>query len=123
MTYFGTDVYDRDDPARNFEERRSRCYELVTAALLWGTTPTGCIAVHGSIDGHRPGGKGRIGHAWLLLPSGHVWEPITGDLYRSNGAWLAFADARPEHFYDEAQARRYVLTTESMGPWTPTLYR
>lgn len=120
-TYFGTDRYDPDDPARTFAERRGRCYELVCAALLWGTTPTGTLAVHGSIDGHT--GFGRIGHAWLWLPNGHAWEPITGDVYRTREAWLEFADARVEHVYDEATARRLVLATERMGPWEPTLYR
>lgn len=120
-TYFGTEYADPDDPARHFEERRKRCYELCTAAVLFGSTPAGTIIVHGSIDGHT--GFGRIGHAWLYLPNDMAWEPITGDLYRTKEAWLAYADARPEHIYTKRQAQRLVVTTESYGPWRPPLYR
>lgn len=120
-TYFDTEMHDPAEPATTFEERRGRCYELAGAAMVVGTAPPGSVLVHGTIDGHT--GFGRLGHAWLWLPGGWVWEPVTGDLYDSREAWLAFADARVVRAYDLAEVRRMVDERETYGPWHEHDYR
>lgn len=122
-TYFSTETYDASDPARTYDERRTRCYELAAAALVFGSAPRESLLVHGSIDGHLPGGLGRIGHAWLELPSGMVWEPITGDLYRNRGAWQHFADAQAERAFSRVHAMGLMNQHGTFGPWFPTKYR
>jgi hypothetical protein len=124
VTYFGTDFLNREDePAYDYSTRKSRCYELACQALVWGTAPKDSFLIHGSMDGHLPDGIGRIGHAWLELPNGKIWEPIMGDLFESWTDWQIWADAQTERRYTLARVQRYITATRTFGPWQPTKYR
>ena len=70
--WLGTDEPD----AMKFEDRLRRCYELAGKGILHA--PEGSTLVHGTIEGF---GNPRIGHAWVELPDGSVWEPISRVVY------------------------------------------
>ena len=95
------------------DQRRGRCYELACYALTLGSAPHDAVLVHGSIDGGTA--LGRIGHAWLRLADGRVWEPTQARVYGPE--WLEWADARDEAEYDLHDARRRTLTSGHYGPW------
>jgi hypothetical protein len=59
----------------------------------------------------------------VYLPNGMAWEPITGDLYRTRDHFLAYADARVERVYTEAQAVQQVARRGHLGPWHKPLHR
>lgn len=122
-TCLGTENLDPDEPARDYSERKSRCYELACQALVWGDAPAGSTLIHGSMDGHLPDGLGRIGHAWLEFPDGMIWEPIMGDLFRTWADWQMWSDAITEHTYTLRQVQLLLTQHETYGPWAPTKYR
>ena len=103
-----------DEPSESFEDRLTRCYELSAYALLFGSAPKGSKLVHGSM--HGPGGKQRIGHGWLRLPGGKVWEPITARVYDEQ-QWMTYADAKVERVYTRAQASDRVFWSGVWGRW------
>lgn len=120
-TMFDTEMAN-DELSVGYHFRRGRCYELAGYALVFASAPEGAILVHGTIDGHEPGGVGRLGHAWLELPDGTIWEPIFGDLWRADD-WTAYADARVERRYTLKQAQRKIVQTEHYGRWHDSQYR
>lgn len=120
--YFGTaQVYG--DPSHSFGQRAGRCYELSAYALTLGDSapPVGSRLVHGTIDG-GPGTLGRIGHAWLLLPGGELWEPILARVF-PGGEWLEWADALVERVYSVPQARSLMVSSGHYGRWHESEYR
>lgn len=121
-TYFGTEMLDPAEPARDYEERRTRCYELACQALVWGGAPAGSLLIHGSMHGDLPG-QVRIGHAWLELPGGAIWEPILGDVFATWADWQMWSNAISEHTYTLRQAQQMITQHETYGPWRPTKYR
>lgn len=105
---------DVEGPSVTFEQRRRRCYELAAYALVFGSAPADALLVHGSIDG-GPGTLGRIGHAWLRLPGGRIWEPINARTYEPD--WTEWSQAEPEVSYSRASARDLVMAIGTYGPW------
>ena len=93
------------------ETRLGRCYVLAGRRAM---EKPGSVLVHGTIQG---GDNPRTGHAWVELPGGTVWEPIT--------QWELPADAFERLFNAKAE-RRYAATEicvlslryEHWGPWT-----
>lgn len=98
----------------SFASRKNRCYELAAYALVFGAAPADALLVHGSIDGGE-GTLGRIGHAWLRLPGGRIWEPISYRLYGSE--WTEWSQAQPEVSYSKATARDLIFAVGTFGPW------
>jgi GNAT superfamily N-acetyltransferase len=107
-----------DGPSTTFDERLTRCYELAASALFAGA-PEGSVLVHGSIHGY--GAPRRIGHAWLNLPDGTVWEPITAKVYDKD-AWTAYARAREERVYTKDQAAKELIGSGHYGRWHESEY-
>lgn len=69
--------------------------------------------VHGSVESK---GK-RIGHAWVELPTGFVWEPETGDFIRTSifrDVFKPVEDAR----YSDLEAAKLAARIGNFGPWT-----
>lgn len=121
VSLLGTAEPKDEPPARTFQERLKRCYELAGYALLFGDVPEGTLLVHGTIHGPKEDQQ-RIGHAWLRLPDGTIWEPITGDIHASWITWRDFANAKVERTYTEGEARRLVLMDGTWGRWHDSRY-
>ena len=112
--YLGTATAN-NEPSVGYGQRKSRCYELAAYAIAFGDVPKGSTLVHGVIDG-GPGTRGPLGHAWLVLPGGLVWEPILGDVF-SQDAWYVWAKAVPVWQYTEGEAQAKMIEHEHYGPW------
>lgn len=107
------------EPSLTFEQRRGRCYELAGYALAFGAAPAGSLLVHGSWTGPVP--KERIGHAWLLLPDGRVWEPIRARLY-DRADFYPWTKAWDEATYALTVARRHIAVSQHFGRWHHSRY-
>lgn len=110
--YFGSETIE-DEPAGTTAERAGRCYELTAYALLFGSAPLGTVLVHGTVQGNGP----RIGHAWLELPDGSVWEPMYHLIYLN---WTEYASAVEERRYTSTEARRLIMSSGHWGCWHDT---
>lgn len=60
----------------------------------------------------------RIGHAWVELPSGYIWEPQTGQYYYTPKAFAIAASPEEESRYTAAQASIMAARTKNLGPWS-----
>jgi hypothetical protein len=105
-----------DEPSRTFQERRSRCFELAAYALGFGDAPHNAMLVHGSVFNPKHSKLGRISHAWLSLPGGLVWEPVTTLLYTTQ-AWGSWANPESEFVYTRRETQRMIMVHMHYGPW------
>lgn len=110
-----------DEPSLLHEDRRHRCYELAGYALLFGSAPADAKLVHGTVGRTESADADRIGHAWLLLADGRVWEPTSARIYPSE--WLAWAGARTERIYTRREAQLAVIRHEHYGRWHESRYQ
>lgn len=118
IDYLGTENAN-DEPSLLFGQRRGRCYELAGYAIAFGNVPAGTLLVHGSWTGPVP--KERIGHAWLLLPDGLVWEPIRARIY-DRDEFYAWTKAWDEATYNQQVARRHLSASGHYGRWHKSRY-
>jgi len=99
-----------------------------TGRLIPGTNPTGTCyqdawrflikekeghLVHGTVWN----GEKRIGHAWVEMETGYIWEPETKKFYTK----LGFADvAAPveQYRYTVTEASVMAARTKNFGPWS-----
>ena len=107
-------------PSILFEQRRQRCYELAGYAVAFGTAPAGSLLVHGSWTGPVP--KERIGHAWVLLPDGCVWEPIRARIYADRAEFYDWTKAWDERTYALSVVRRNLASSGHFGRWHESRY-
>lgn len=113
--YYGTENVG-DDAAHKLDQRLGRCYELAGYALTLGDAPAGSTLVHGSIHAVLLRNTTRIDHAWIELPDGDVWEPVSRVIWPI-GAWNAFAQPVISHRYVADEARTKILNFHHWGPW------
>lgn len=118
MEYFGTD--EMDESALTVEERLTRCYELSAYALTIGTAPPDATLVHGTWQ-HVVYAAKRIGHAWLELPDGHIWEPISGQIWKRE-MWNLILNPVEECRYTKDEARNAVMFHRHWGRWHESEY-
>lgn len=107
------------EPSLTFAQRRNRCYELAGYAVAYGAAPEGSLLVHGSWTGPVP--KERIGHAWLLLPGGLVWEPIRARIY-DRTEFYEWTKAWDERTYALPVVRRLLNHYGHFGRWHESRY-
>ena len=69
--------------------------------------------VHGTIQGF---GNAPIGHAWVLLPDGEVWEPTTNAQYDAV-SFAAMFNPVTERTYTSTETARAMLLHNHFGPW------
>ena len=109
MDFLGTEKY-----GLTFGERNHKCYVLSGYALACGgKVDMYSKMIHGSI--HQVGGE-RIGHAWLILGDGRIWEPISADIMAGG----VFVDEfRPEthRAYSQYDVVEHVREFGHWGPW------
>lgn len=114
--FFGTDHVSGEE-TDSFATRSGRCYEMAALALVFRQVPVGSILVHGTIFHPFHSRVGRIGHAWLMLPGGLVWEPTFGYVYTQE-VWQRWANPKVEKTYRAHTVMRLLGVTEHYGPWT-----
>jgi hypothetical protein len=108
-----------DEPSLLFQQRRGRCYELAGFAVAFGAAGPHSRLIHGSWVGPVP--KERIGHAWVRLPDGRIWEPIRARIYASSD-FYEWTKAWDEVEYTAMVARRLILANDSFGRWHESRY-
>lgn len=118
QAFFGTQQAN-GEPSAEYEDRRGRCFELATYAVVFGTVPEGSILHHGSW--HGPGAPERIAHAWVELPGGFIWEPITCNVYEKTSFehWTA---CWSEVAYTRKAAMQMTNKTGTYGSWHGSRY-
>jgi hypothetical protein len=93
-----------------FDQRIGRCYELAGRVAARNFD---AVLVHGSIEG---GGKPRIGHAWINLKDGSIWEPATNMIWASD-AFHRFFNTRVHASYDISTVQHECARYRHWGPW------
>lgn len=118
IDFLGTENASQQ-PSLTFAQRRNRCYELAGYAVAFGTAPAESLLVHGSWTG--PVSKNRIGHAWVILPDGRVWEPIRHRIY-DRADFYDWTKAWDEATYALPVVRRHLAATGHFGRWHDSRY-
>lgn len=93
-----------------FNRRLGRCYELAGKYAAFNVDGT---LVHGSIEGM---GNPRIGHAWVELKDGTVWEPITDQIWDAR-VFQAFFNPKVEKRYSSKETNVITMNHKHWGPW------
>lgn len=89
-----------------------RCYELSGKQVINSGDP-GAHLVHGTIQGF---GEPPIGHAWVELSDGSVWEPAGATVYPGEVFAALFNPVEhARHSAHEASVK--MLVTGHFGPW------
>jgi hypothetical protein len=114
MEYFGTERIG-DKSLLTVNERAGHCYELAGYALALGKAPDDALLIHGSIHGVLRDVP-RIHHAWLVLPTHEVWEPMQGRRW-DIGAWKLVARPLLSEMYTQRSLRRHISEHGTWGPW------
>jgi hypothetical protein len=91
-------------------QRLGRCYELSGLIALHNPHVT---LVHGSIQGFN---FPRIAHAWVELPDGSVWEPVTNKVWH-HSIFDGFYRPQVTIKYDHQAICRLCARYEHWGPW------
>lgn len=105
-----TEDYHNSDKDIPFKKRLGRCYEL---AGRFAMNNEGTALVHGSIEGF---GNPRIGHAWVELENGKIWEPATGQEWDGD-AFAGFFNPKLDEYYEHEELLKQVLRQKNWGPW------
>ncbi len=92
------------------QEAKGTCYEDAWRFLI--KQEEGEL-IHGTVESL---GK-RIGHAWVELPTGYIWEPQTKGYFSRKGFDIA-ASPIEEHRYTVEEAAIMVVRVGKHGPWT-----
>lgn len=91
--------------------RLGRCYELAGRAAAFAELDV--TLVHGTIEGF---GNPRIGHAWLVLPGGDVWEPVSDEVWDAV-VFDAVFDPGVVSEYGSGEVRVLMVRFGHWGPW------
>lgn len=94
-----------------FRARLGRCYELAGRHVM--NARDGSSLVHGSIQG---AGNPRIGHAWVQLPDGAVYDPVLDQEFPADVHAVVFS-ARTEQVYDLEGVAVETIRSGHWGPW------
>lgn len=92
--------------------RLGQCYVLAGRAVAFGPYEVGTL-VHGSIEGY---GNPRIAHAWVELPDGSVWEPISDTEYPQI-VFRALFHPGPGPRYAREAVLKHIAGSAHWGPW------
>lgn len=127
------DYAQTDEPMYPLGHRLGRCYELAAQAFsgwemfeqhnsaltrlpdgsMTPRLPAPKTLVHGTWQGPEPV---RIGHAWVVLEDGRIWEPITA-LICDPVLFHAYSRDEAAWAYDATAVRVNLLKSGHYGPW------
>lgn len=120
MGVVGYTTYD-DSHKALFGDRLGCCYELAARALWTDnghvsySVPRPIGLAHGSWKGPETANTA-IGHAWVFLEDGNVWEPVTRAVC-DRDKFYSYTQARDKYLYDAPQVRRMLMKFQHWGPW------
>jgi len=97
-------------------KRKHRCYELAATVMLFEPGADRFTLVHGRISPvqDRPGW--RIGHAWIELNNGCIYDAVE-DSYESAERYMARKRAIAEQRYSHLEVINMTNVTRNYGPW------
>lgn len=96
--------------AETFSDRIGRCYELAGRYVMEHHSAK---LVHGSIQGFD---NPRIGHAWVILPSGEWYDTIL-DLALPESAFIDYFNAEVDATFSMIELAENSVRTGHWGPW------
>lgn len=108
------DFFSTEKMGNTKDDRLGKCYEIAAYALTLGSAPVGSTLVHGSV--HHIYVERRINHAWLVLPSNMIWEPISC-IFWVPTAWTRIARAITHNTYTSNDVHELVIEHMHWGPW------
>lgn len=110
MNFLGTQHYGVTHQRRN-----GKCYEISGFALASGeVVDRYSMLVHGSV--HYLTDDKRVDHAWLKLPNGRIWEPISAKEMSETEFELAYSP-RVREQYTQYDVIECVREFGHWGPW------
>lgn len=97
--------------AGEYGDRLGRCYELAGRHVAFSSDDE--VLVHGTIQG---GGNPRIGHAWVELPSGKIYDPVLDQEFDPE-VHKSFFSAQEEERFTQDEVQRMISDHGHWGPW------
>jgi hypothetical protein len=97
---------------RRVRKRRGRCYELAFRVMHEEPGAERFVLVHGVVGG-------RLGHAWIELDDGTVYDPVL-DQRVPVDEYTTMFHAVAERRYTRAEALENMLKNNKHGPWHDT---
>jgi HD superfamily phosphodiesterase len=92
--------------------RQGRCYELAAKTLRDTEIYAAAALVHGTVNGR----VGRIGHAWIAVDGGAVYEPVSDEEWTVELFEAKFEPIEARR-YSLIEAAHMMITTGHWGPW------
>ena len=100
---------------RRIRKRQGRCYELAARVMLNEDGSETFTLVHGVVSSGFA--WRRVGHAWIELPDGKVYEPVLNE-YMTKAGFDSRAKPSECQRYAYMQAMKLLGHTGTFGPWT-----
>jgi len=95
-------------------KRDGRCYELALTVMLNEPGAEQFTLVHGTVRSLSYDPPLRIGHAWIELGDGRIYDPAA-DRYEPPKRW--WKQARVQHRYGRSDVAHLVAMFAHNGPW------
>jgi hypothetical protein len=92
-------------------KRNGRCYELAFRVMLDEPGADGFTLIHGRV------GPAMIGHAWIDLNDGRVYDPVRDSYVQGEGYAAFMGGAVVEQRYTKHEAMQASLDARHYGPW------
>ena len=100
---------------RRIRKRQGRCYELAGRVMLNEDGSETFTLVHGEVSSGFA--WRRIGHAWIELPDGSVYDPVLNEFMTKAGFDSRAKPSKCQR-YTCMQAARLIGHAGHSGPWT-----
>ena len=97
------------DPGQDY---RGRCYEMALMYLANHVDEPALRLVHGTLNQWRV----PYGHAWIEIPRGRVFDPVTQVFYERE-TYYRVLQAEAERVYTPTEAEQLATKTKHCGPW------
>ena len=97
---------------RRVRKRLGRCYELAFRIMFEEPGAEKFALVHGHVSTLR----GVIGHAWIEIGDGRVYDPVL-DRYVPAEDYIAGLSAVIERRYTKLEAAKIAVHARYYGPW------
>lgn len=100
---------------QRIRKRQGRCYELAGRVMLNEDGSEAFALVHGTANSGFA--EQRIGHAWIELPDGVIYEPIFNE-YMTGAEFNSRAKPSECQRYTRMQTAKLLVHAGHWGPWT-----
>jgi hypothetical protein len=97
-------------------KREGRCYELAWRVMCDEPGADHFTLVHGCA------GPNLIGHAWIDLNDGHVYDPVRNEYVLAADYAAFMGGAVTDHRYTRLEAMTVSAAAGHYGPWHATVF-